>query len=36
LSGLPAFTIVPDGARSSDLATRYWNALEELAEVSFS
>jgi NAD(P)-dependent dehydrogenase (short-subunit alcohol dehydrogenase family) len=35
LSGLPGFAVVPDGARDVALARRYWDAVEELAEVSF-
>lgn len=36
LSGLPGFAVVPDSARDPALATRYWNTMEELAEVSFN
>ncbi|MFD7022527.1 SDR family NAD(P)-dependent oxidoreductase [Promicromonospora sukumoe] len=35
LSGLPGFAVVPESARDTDLAARYWNTLEELAEASF-
>jgi NAD(P)-dependent dehydrogenase (short-subunit alcohol dehydrogenase family) len=35
LSGLPGFAVVPEGARDTGLATRYWSTLEGLAEVSF-
>lgn len=35
LSGLPGFAVVPEAALDPDLATRYWNTLEGLAQVSF-
>lgn len=35
LSGLPGFAVVPEAARDTELATRYWDTLEGLAGVSF-
>lgn len=35
LSGLPGFAVVPEGARDTDLAARYWSTLEGIAQVSF-
>ena len=36
LGGLPGFAIVPENARDRDLATRYWNTMEQLSGVAFS
>ncbi|MFI9488574.1 SDR family NAD(P)-dependent oxidoreductase [Promicromonospora sp. NPDC052451] len=35
LSGLPGFAVVPEQAQDRDMASRYWDTVEQLAEVSF-